>query len=145
MSTHSNAHYTMKLGRTATIIGGLIALAHKCVSWGNLGHRTIAYLAEKHFTEKGSRYATELLGGDDISDAAIWADEFKNTAAGRYTGSWHFVDAKDNPPLSCDVCINRDCATNRTCIITAISNMVCITSVLDSSWTPLLLRMRCLR
>jgi hypothetical protein len=123
----------MKLGLSATFIGGLIALAHRGLCWGNLGHRTIAYLAEKHFTEKGNRYATELLGGEDISDAAIWADEFKNTDVGRYTGSWHFVDAKDNPPLSCDVRIDRDCVTNRTCIITAISNMVSIISVIDSS------------
>lgn len=124
----------MKLGLAAIIIGGFIALTHKGSCWGNLGHRTIAYLAEKHFTEKGNRYAAELLGGEDISDAAIWADEFKNTDAGRYTGSWHFVDAKDKPPLSCDVHVDRDCATNRTCIITAISNMVSITSVLGSSW-----------
>jgi hypothetical protein len=101
----------------------LLFLLPPSSAWGNLGHRTIALLAEKHFTPAAASYVQLLLGSDPISDAAIWADDYKFLPQGRHTSSWHFVDARDDPPAACSFSYSRDCTPNRTCIIDAIVNM----------------------
>ncbi|OCK95057.1 phospholipase C/P1 nuclease [Cenococcum geophilum 1.58] len=101
----------------------LLSLLPLSLAWGNLAHRTIALLAQKHFTPSASLYIHSLLGSETLSDAAIWADTYKFLPQGRYTSSWHFVDARDEPPHSCSVSYGRDCQPNRTCIIAAIANM----------------------
>lgn len=91
-----------------------------CNAWGNLAHRTIALLAQKHFTKEASKYIRDLIGTETIDSAAIWADEYKQLPEGRSTISWHFVDSRDDPPNTCNVDYHRDCQPNRTCIIEAI-------------------------
>jgi hypothetical protein len=95
-------------------------------SWGNLGHRTIAFLAEKYLTPPGHSYVQRLLKDQDISDAAIWADSYKYTPPGLHTSSWHFINAHDDPPSSCGLRLERDCSGKNLCIITAISAMVSV-------------------
>jgi S1/P1 Nuclease len=97
---------------------------HHGSCWGNLGHRTAAVLAEKYLNVDGMAYVQSLIGLENISDASVWADIYKNTPNGKFTASWHFVDAQDDPPDSCNVCVSRDCLPSRVCILTAISNMV---------------------
>ncbi|KAH7390180.1 S1/P1 nuclease [Cadophora sp. MPI-SDFR-AT-0126] len=92
-------------------------------AWGNLGHRTVALVAEKHLTDAGHIYVQNILGNVDISDAAIWADWYKDTPEGKSTGTWHFINGNDNPPTSCDLDLARDCRGERGCIVTAILNM----------------------
>lgn len=101
----------------------LVFLLPHSSAWGNLGHRTVALLAEKHFTPVAASYVQHLLGTEPISDAAIWADDYKFLPHGRYTSSWHFVDAHDDPPTACGFSYSRDCTPNRTCIVDAIANM----------------------
>lgn len=95
------------------------------LSWGSLGHRTVAYLAAHHMSPAGRQFTASLLGDTDISDAAIWPDWYKNTTEGKTTFSWHFVDAQGDPPAKCNVDYDRDCAGERGCILSAIGNMVC--------------------
>jgi hypothetical protein len=104
----------------------LALLPTPITSWGNLGHRAIAYLAEKYLTTPGHAYIQQLLGDRDISDAAIWADFYKYTPSGRHTSSWHFINAHDDPPNSCRLELELDCSGKEMCIITAISDMVSI-------------------
>jgi hypothetical protein len=99
-------------------------LAHLACGWGNLGHRTIALLADRHLTTAGAAYVAVLLSNEEISEAAIWPDKYKNTLEGRYTTSWHFVDANDQPPTLCSVEFDRDCDPNRMCILAALANVV---------------------
>ncbi|KAK9321585.1 S1/P1 nuclease [Lipomyces orientalis] len=105
------------------------ALLHFCCilqpisGWGDVGHRTVAYLAAKYLTEEGSQLVKDLLSNDegyDISDAATWADTVKQKRP--YTRPWHYIDALDNPPDSCDVAYEADCS-DKGCIVSAIQNM----------------------
>lgn len=62
------------------------------LGWGDVGHRTVAYLAEEYLTEKGTEFLNKLLPHNkkfDISDAATWADEIKFKHP--ETRPWHFV------------------------------------------------------
>ncbi len=91
-------------------------------AWGNLGHRTVAYLAEKYISRTGRIYLNNVLGNVDLGEAAIWADWYKSTPEGKHTASWHFINANDKPPESCDLDFGRDCGDG--CIVSAILNIV---------------------
>lgn len=96
------------------------------LSWGDLGHRTVGYLAAKYMTSDGLAFVNNVLQADDsfdISDGAVWADKVKRKKP--WTSQWHFIDAQDNPPADCKVNYNRDCAGKDGCIVMAILNMVC--------------------
>ncbi|CEL08656.1 hypothetical protein ASPCAL11803 [Aspergillus calidoustus] len=92
-------------------------------SWGDVGHRTVAYLAERFFTEQGAQLANDLLTNNqdfDISDASVWADTVKRKRP--YTRPWHYIDAEDRPPTSCSVSYQDDC-DDAGCIVSAMENM----------------------
>ncbi|ORY18925.1 S1/P1 nuclease, partial [Clohesyomyces aquaticus] len=95
-------------------------------AWGELGHRTVGYLAEKYFTDEASTMVSELLANDrgyDISDAALWADSVRRRKGYTHTGPWHYIDAEDKPPKQCGVKYNRDCKPEEGCVVSAIANM----------------------
>lgn len=74
------------------VLFSLFALAQPSHCWGSLGHRTVAYLAEKHLNEEAVAYVNNLLAnnrGYDISDAALFADEVKQRRP--FTKQWHFI------------------------------------------------------
>jgi hypothetical protein len=108
--------------------------------WGDIGHRTVAYLAEKYLDKQGEQLVDDLITPDkefDISDAAVWADRQKFRSP--FTRPWHYLgmyrfplqqnhkliqtDAEDKPPDSCRVSYEADC-NDDGCIISAIENMV---------------------
>ena len=109
---------------------GLSSYIQLARCWGTLGHRTIAYLAQRYFTSEAETYVNDLLGDEDIAEASLWADHIKRTPVGAGTSGWHYIDAKDDPPRICQVNFNRDCEPDQGCVISAIINMV--------SWTCLL-------
>ncbi|KAJ5682301.1 hypothetical protein N7462_005466, partial [Penicillium macrosclerotiorum] len=91
--------------------------------WGDLGHRTVAYLAEKYLDDHGTQLFEELVVPNDkfdISDASVWADKQKFKKP--YTRPWHYIDAHDTPPDACHVSYEADCSEDG-CIISAIENM----------------------
>ncbi|OCK74962.1 phospholipase C/P1 nuclease, partial [Lepidopterella palustris CBS 459.81] len=101
----------------------LLSAAQGVYSWGDLGHRTVAYLAQKYLTNDGAQLVSNLLGGEDISDAALWADTIKRRHGYTFTAEWHYIDAKDDPPTTCGVKYSRDCKANPGCVVSAIANM----------------------
>lgn len=110
--------------RNLPIFLSLCILPLPCVlAWGNIGHRTVAYLAEKYLSPGATTYVSALLNDADISDAAIWADEVRRTHEFHYTAGWHFIDAEDDPPRTCQVNYNRDCNPGPGCVVSAIVNM----------------------
>lgn len=117
----------------------ILTLPSLITAWGNLGHRTVAYLAQKHLTPLATTYILNILGDQDISDAAIWPDEYKKTPEGKHTFTWHFINVHDDPPRYCGVELERDCPGEKGfCIITAIAEMVSSVPVSGSHLRPLL-------
>jgi hypothetical protein len=65
---------------------------HFTWGWGDLGHRTTAYLAEKYLNEQGAQLVEDLITPNesfDISDAAVWADHQKFRFP--FSRPWHFL------------------------------------------------------
>lgn len=102
-------------------------------AWGELGHRTVAYVAEKYFDDATATYVDGLLDSQDIGNASMFADIYKIQHGHAYTKPWHYINAHDKPPAFCNVTYNRDCIDD--CILKAIVNQTSIVN--DPDWTRL--------
>ncbi|EMC90833.1 hypothetical protein BAUCODRAFT_80723 [Baudoinia panamericana UAMH 10762] len=119
----------MKFILPTTVLGS----ASLVVAWGDLGHRTVGYLAQHYFTDAANQYVNDLIRPSDtfdISDAAVWPDKARNYPEYKYTANWQFIDAQDDPPNACNVNYKRDCEGENGCIISALVNQ---TAVLQDS------------
>ncbi len=68
----------------------LFALA--LVSWGYVGHQTVARIAENHLSPQAKAAVKSLLGSEAITDVASWADEVRNDPEYKSTAPWHFLN-----------------------------------------------------
>jgi hypothetical protein len=93
-------------------------------AWGSLGHTTVAYIAQNFISGKTTKFAQRLLNdtsGAYLANVATWADSYRSTKEGAFSGVLHYIDALDNPPESCNIDYARDCP-EEGCIISAIAN-----------------------
>lgn len=77
----------------STTLFVFLAIFQPISCWGSFGHRTVAYLAQKHFTAGTHRFVDRLLENDqgfDISDASLWADGRVKRDNPR-TRQWHWI------------------------------------------------------
>jgi hypothetical protein len=96
------------------------------LAWGALGHQTVAYVASNFVSTKTKSYFQSLLGdtsADYLATVSTWADSYRSTKEGKFTSSFHYIDAQDNPPSSCTVDLQRDCGPGG-CVVSAIANYV---------------------
>ena len=104
----------------------LFSLASTVAAWGGLGHETVALIAQQYISSDTVTFCQNIL--DDTSNTylanvATWADEYRYTSAGSYSAPYHFIDAEDDPPKSCNVDYSRDCGSGG-CVVSAITNYV---------------------
>lgn len=64
------------------------------ISWGVVGHRSIAKIAENHLTYKAKLSITNLLRTETIPLVSTYSDEVRSIKEFSYTAPWHYV----NPP-----------------------------------------------
>lgn len=93
-------------------------------AWGDLGHETIAYIAQHYVKSHTKSWAQNIL--DDTSSSylanvATWADSYRYTSEGEFSQPFHYIDAEDNPPTTCNVDYDRDCGSEG-CSVSAIAN-----------------------
>ncbi|KAK4506215.1 hypothetical protein PRZ48_004180 [Zasmidium cellare] len=100
----------------------ILNLAGSALSWGDLGHRTTAYLAELYLSDDELRSIQRITGFGDISDAAIWPDQVSKTPEYSYTASWHYLNVHDDPPSTCGIELPRDHQPGSSDILTAFVN-----------------------
>ncbi|KOS22484.1 Nuclease PA3 [Escovopsis weberi] len=93
-------------------------------AWGMLGHATVAYVAQNYLDPEVAAWAQSVLNDTSnsyLANIASWADDYRATAAGKWSAPLHFIDAEDNPPESCNVDYERDCGP-AGCVVSAIGN-----------------------
>ena len=84
--------------------------------WYDLGHRIVADIAERRLTPEAARAVRDILGGQRMSDAAVWADNIKQYR--HDADPLHYV----NIPLGATGYDSaRDCPDGK-CIIAAIAS-----------------------
>ncbi|KAM0737727.1 hypothetical protein ACQRIT_007731 [Beauveria bassiana] len=107
----------------AAVTCGLLALP-AVSAWGSLGHITTAYIASNFITNSTEAYLKELLRRTDddyLASVASWADSIRYTKWGKFTSTFHFIDAHDQPPHSCNVDLERDCKQTG-CVVSSLTN-----------------------
>lgn len=62
------------------------------ISWGSLGHRTVATIAERHLTTSAKAAVADLLEGQSLDEVSTWADEIRSDPSYRKTAAWHFLN-----------------------------------------------------
>ncbi|KAK3386150.1 S1/P1 nuclease [Podospora didyma] len=108
----------------ALLLTAASALLPSALAWGTVGHATVAYIASGLMKPETTAYCKQVLGDssdDFIGSIASWADSYRYEAGGAFSSPFHYIDALDNPPYSCDVNFERDC-TEEGCIVSAIMN-----------------------
>ncbi|BFZ63524.1 hypothetical protein YB2330_004648 [Saitoella coloradoensis] len=96
-----------------------------CHAWGSEAHTTVGLIAQSFLLPRTQTFILSLLDSrydGSIGAAAPWADEYRNTAEGRYSGAYHYIDTLDDPPNTCGVDLDRDCPSSHGCIVSAIAN-----------------------
>lgn len=102
----------------APLLIGPALLAHRpppgAPRWYDEGHRLVARVAEARLTPQAAAAIHELLGGESLAAASLWADRVRGER--RETAPLHYV----NIPVRADAYRpERDCPSGR-CIIAAI-------------------------
>ncbi|KAK4168685.1 putative nuclease S1 precursor [Cladorrhinum sp. PSN259] len=116
----------LSLAVSAAALPGVLA-------WGGFGHITVAYIASNFVSSDTTSYLQTLLRndtGDYLAGVATWADSARYSKWFRWTGGFHYIDAKDNPPSYCGIDYERDCKKDAGCVVSALHNYT--TRLLDT-------------
>lgn len=70
----------------------LLPLTVLLVSWGAIGHQTVARIAENHLTAEAKSAVADLLGSETLPGVSSWADQIKSDPKYRSTGPYHFLN-----------------------------------------------------
>jgi hypothetical protein len=70
----------------------LAIIAVTLISWGVVGHKTVATIAYNHLTPNAKAAVKALLGDTSMADVASWADEVIRQPEYRNTASWHYLN-----------------------------------------------------
>ena len=55
-------------------------------SWGDVGHKTVAAIAENYLTDEAQAYVQGILFSNEyMTSVASWADKYRYTAKGRFS------------------------------------------------------------
>lgn len=111
----------MPLARRFFLGFAVLLLPFYAHAWGQLGHRLVGELAERHLSPAAEAQVRELLAGEPeptLAGVANWADSLRNSDPDRFkqTSKWHYLDYRDG---SCNYQPDRDCP-NGECVIAAI-------------------------
>lgn len=88
----------MKRILISSLLSGVIALSAS--GWGQKGHDTTAYIAEKHLTPTTLAAINDILDGKSIVYYANWADNACHTEPYAYTKTWHYKNIDEGQKYS---------------------------------------------
>ena len=61
-------------------------------SWGVIGHRTSAEIAQQHLTKKAKKELRKLIGKGTLALWSNWPDFIKSDSTWNHASPWHYVD-----------------------------------------------------
>ena len=74
----------------------LLGCAAAASAWGPIGHQTVGEIAERHLPTRVRLAVAELLDGETLSEAALWADDVRSDPAWKKADPWHYVSIEDD-------------------------------------------------
>jgi len=67
----------------------------KAFSWGQIGHRVVGEVAQRHLDKKVSKRVRRIMKGKSLSDATTWADEVRSNPNYGELKKSHYTSIKD--------------------------------------------------
>jgi nuclease S1 len=115
-------HVSWLVAATALIFAPAISQANSALRWGPDGHRIVAEIALERLSATVADETRRLLGGQNITDVATWADEVRRQLPN--TGPWHYIDIEITDSSYVPA---RDCKED-ACVIAAVAAQTAILS-----------------
>ena len=113
---------------SSLVVTAIFLLTSLTDAWGELGHETIAWIAESYVSPTTKQAVQGILDStrsDYMANVSTWADSYRYTRGGAWSAPLHYIDANDHPPESCSVDYSRDCG-DAGCSVSAIVNYTSI-------------------
>jgi hypothetical protein len=102
----------------AALLFAMVLASHApagAAGWWDLGHRTVALVAETRLFPQTRQAVRDILGGQSLADASVWADNIRQYR--HDADPLHYVNV---PLAAAGYDSLRDCPNGR-CIVTAIA------------------------
>ena len=77
--------------RNLVIVCAVLVISPKAFSWGKIGHRVVAEIAERNLDSAAKKGIKDLLGTDTLARVANFPDEVKSDKTFDHTHSWHYT------------------------------------------------------
>jgi len=104
----------------ALLVASALPLA-RC--WGPLGHNMTALFAQMLINRHSFAALQAIIPDGDLAAVVNWPDQIREQKPPLFPWSFplHYIDVKDQPPVWCNVSMERDCPTDM-CVVGAIYN-----------------------
>ncbi|HEV3276325.1 MAG TPA: S1/P1 nuclease [Terriglobia bacterium] len=73
------------------IVAAVLLPSQGAFGWGPEGHKVVVIMARGHLRPDVAAHVQELLGGESLEDAALWADQAAHSTRPE-TIPWHYID-----------------------------------------------------
>lgn len=113
---------TWLVAATTLIFAPIASQAKSAFRWGPDGHRIVAEIALGRLSPAVANETRRLLGGQNITDVASWADAVRRQLPN--TGPWHYIDIEITDSSYVPA---RDCKED-ACVIAAVAAQMAILS-----------------
>jgi hypothetical protein len=77
--------------KNSIVVLALLMISPNAFSWGKTGHRIVGEIAQRNLTKEAQKGVKDLLGNDDLSRVATYADEIRSNRKFDYTAPWHYA------------------------------------------------------
>jgi hypothetical protein len=93
----------MPFVRVSAQLAAIALIATSCAgsarAYGPTGHRIVGVIAESYLCGNARDAVAELLDGESLAEAGLWADRIRGDPAWRHAGPWHYVNVPDDAPV----------------------------------------------
>ena len=72
-----------------------LTFAQNAFAWGNVGHETVAEIAERFISEDTKNFVQKILGPEPLSVAATFPDQVRSDERFKGFAPYHFVEIPD--------------------------------------------------
>ena len=73
----------------------LFVIPSEAFSWGRIGHMVVGQIAEENLSKCAKPKISQILGKENIAEAAVWADWVKSDPSRDFQRPWHYINISD--------------------------------------------------
>lgn len=110
----------MTKNKAFTTVLFLLFMANNAFGWWEVGHKTVANIAEDNLSMVARKKVLSILGTTDLASVATWADDIRKQRP--TTAGWHYVDMEIRSDQTVDT-VAKYCE-NDNCVVAQIKKEI---------------------